>query len=75
MADIVVYEKDEKQFYQEVRDTIITARDKAYNSANKVMTYTYRNVDRRVVVQEQKGNSRADYGEYYHKTPFIASWG
>lgn len=41
MADIVVYEKDEEQLYQEVRDIIVTARDKAYNNAHKIMAYAY----------------------------------
>ena len=39
MADIIVYEKDEEQLYQEVRDILVNARDRAYNNANKIMTY------------------------------------
>lgn len=49
MADIIVYEKDEEQLYQEVRDILVNARDRAYNNANKIMTYAYWNVGRRIV--------------------------
>ncbi len=67
MADIIVYEKDEEQLYQEVRDILVNARDRAYNNANKIMTYAYWNVGRRIVEQEQKGKARADYGSYIIK--------
>ena len=53
MADIIVYEKDEEQLYQEVRDILVNARDRAYNNSNKIMTYAYWNVGRRIVEQEQ----------------------
>ncbi len=39
MEEIIVYEKDEEQLYQDVRAILIDARDRAYNNANKIMTY------------------------------------
>ena len=43
------------------------AREEAYNSANSIMTYTYWNVGRRIVEQEQYGETKARYGSYLIK--------
>ena len=67
MEEIVVYEKDEEQLYQDVRSILIEARDRAYNNANKIMTYAYWKVGQRIVEQEQDGKKRADYGAYIIK--------
>ena len=67
MEEIIVYEKDEEQLYQDVRAILIDARDRAYNNANKIMTYAYWKVGQRIVEQEQDGKKRADYGAYIIK--------
>lgn len=53
---------DEQQFYTDVRFILQQAREKAYNSANGIMTYAYWNVGRRIVEQEQYGEKKAKYG-------------
>lgn len=67
MEDIVVYEKDEEQLYQDVRSILIDARDRAYNNANKIMAYAYWKIGQRIVEQEQDGKERANYGSYVIK--------
>lgn len=42
----------EQQLYEDVRLILQRAREKAYNSANSIMTYAYWNVGRRIVEQE-----------------------
>lgn len=53
---------DEQQFYRDVYFILQQAREKAYNSANGIMTYAYQNVGRRIVEQEQYGEKKAQYG-------------
>ena len=55
---------DEQQFYTDVFFILQQAREKAYNSANGIMTYAYWNVGRRIVEQEQYGQKKAQYGSY-----------
>lgn len=58
---------DEYQFYMDVYFILHQAREKAYNSANGIMTYAYWNVGRRIVEQEQYGEKKARYGSYLIK--------
>ena len=46
---------NEQQFYTDVYFILQQAREKAYNSANGIMTYAYWNVGHRIVEQEQYG--------------------
>lgn len=62
MTDLIVNENSDEQLYQEVRSILINARDKAYNQANSIMTYAYWDVGQSIVLHEQKGKARADYG-------------
>lgn len=55
---------DEQQFYADVYFILQQAKEKAYNSANGIMTYAYWNVGRRIVEQEQYGQKKAQYGSY-----------
>ena len=55
---------NEQQFYEDVHFILQQAREKAYNSANGIMTYAYWNVGRRIVEQEQYGEKKAQYGSY-----------
>lgn len=49
---------NEQQFYEDVRFILQWAREEAYNSANSIMTYAYWNVGRRIVKQEQYGDTK-----------------
>ena len=58
---------NEQQFYTDVYFILQQAREKAYNSANGIMTYAYWSVGRRIVEQEQYGEKKARYGSYLIK--------
>ena len=64
-AELVV--PDEQQFYTDVCFILQQARENAYNSANRIMTYAYWSVGRRIVEQEQYGEKKARYGSYLIK--------
>jgi len=57
----------EQQLYEDVRLILQGAREKAYNSANSIMTYAYWDVGRRIVEQEQYGETKTKYGSYLIK--------
>ena len=54
----------EKAFYKEIGDLLQEARNKSHQVVNMVMVQTYWQIGRRIVEQEQEGNSRAEYGGY-----------
>lgn len=58
---------DEKRFYEDVRCILIKAREQAYKSASYIMTQAYWNVGKKIVEQEQLGNTKAQYGSYLIK--------
>ena len=47
----------------DVRTIIEEGRKKAFTTAGKITLLTYWNIGRRIVEEEQQGNSRADYGK------------
>lgn len=64
-VDLII--PNEQQFYTDVYFILQQAREKAYNSANGIMTYAYWSVGRRIVEQEQYGEKKARYGSYLIK--------
>ena len=56
--------KNENIFYAEIGDMLKQARNAAYRAVNTVMVQTYWHIGKRIVEQEQKGESRANYGDY-----------
>ena len=64
-AELIV--PDEQQLYTDVYSILQQAREKAYNSANGIMTYAYWNIGRRIVEQEQYGTKKVRYGSYLIK--------
>ncbi len=64
-AELIV--PDEQQLYTDVYSILQQAREKAYNSANGIMTYAYWNIGRRIVEQEQHGTKKVRYGSYLIK--------
>ena len=59
--------EEEQQFYKDVHAILDEAKSKTYEAANNIMTYAYRNVGKRIIEQEQKGNRKAKYGSYLIK--------
>ena len=49
--------------YQDIRDILEKARNKAYRAANFVMVTAYWEIGRIIVEEDQKGAKRAEYGE------------
>jgi predicted nuclease of restriction endonuclease-like (RecB) superfamily len=56
--------KNENVFYTEISELLKHARNIAYHAVNTVMVQTYWQIGRRIVEQEQKGENRANYGDY-----------
>ena len=52
----------DNQFVSDIIQIIRDGKDKAYTAVNASMIDTYWNVGRRIVLEEQKGELRAEYG-------------
>ncbi|WP_418895130.1 PDDEXK nuclease domain-containing protein [Limibacterium fermenti] len=50
-------------FYNDVKNIIINARNKVYHYANSTMIYAYWDIGERIIIEEQGGKERADYGK------------
>jgi len=50
-------------FIVEIKTLLNQARNKVYKSVNSIMTQTYFEIGKRIVQEEQRGKSRADYGK------------
>lgn len=61
MSDTSIAVYDTK-FFSEIKQIINQARQKAYAEINAAMVEAYWQIGERIVVQEQKGKNRADYG-------------
>lgn len=48
-------------FYNEIKNILISARNKVYKTANLAMVKAYWNIGKSII-EEQDGNEKADYG-------------
>jgi len=55
------------RFYEDIHNILIDARQKAYASVNSEMVIAYWQIGKRIVEEEQRGNSKAEYGAYLLK--------
>ena len=62
--DISVNENEINDLYSSVSLIITDARNKVYSAANSAMVTAYWNIGKIIYEQEQKGNDRAEYGQY-----------
>tara|TARA_B100001063_G_scaffold210714_1_gene208569 strand:+ start:9775 stop:10812 length:1038 start_codon:yes stop_codon:yes gene_type:complete len=60
-------EQNNINFYQDIKSILKTARDKTYKKVNFIMVEAYWNIGKRIVEQEQKGEQKAQYGQYLIK--------
>jgi predicted nuclease of restriction endonuclease-like (RecB) superfamily len=60
----IIARKQDKQFFAEIAVILQQARDTAYRAVNTVMIQTNWQIGKRIVEHEQKGKSRANYGDY-----------
>ena len=52
-----------RNFFKDIRQIIEQAKQKAYSAVNFAMVEAYWNIGRRIVEEEQKGKTRAEYGK------------
>jgi hypothetical protein len=64
MGNKITIIKQDKTFFAEIAEFLQKARQTAYKAVNTVMVQTNWQIGKRIVEQEQKGKSRADYGDY-----------
>lgn len=66
MASTIQYnnKNEEKSFISDLRTIVSAARDTSYRMANMMQVMQNWLIGRRVVVQEQQGKARADYGKH-----------
>lgn len=53
-----------KNFYNNVKTILQTARNNTYKQVNFIMVEAYWNIGKQIVEEEQKGKDRAKYGSY-----------
>lgn len=51
-------------FNEEILDLLIQAKNNVKKAVNISMVYTYYEIGRRIVIEEQHGNGRAEYGKH-----------
>lgn len=51
------------QYIQEIKQILITARQQSYRAINHAMIEAYWKIGQKIVVQEQNGKEKANYGE------------
>lgn len=64
--ELAINDNSLNEIYINIKDTLNEARSKAYSTVNFYMVEAYWNIGR-LIVEEQKGKERADYGEYLLK--------
>ncbi len=52
----------QEDLYKAIAKLINKARDSIKNTVNLSMVYTYYEIGKRIFLEEQNGNKRADYG-------------
>jgi len=57
-------DKSENSFFYDVKVIIKQVRKFAYNSVNSAMVRAYWLIGKRIVLEQQKGEKRAEYGKY-----------
>ncbi len=56
-------QKSHNEFYERIVELLKQARNSVVRTINKTMVYTYYEIGRIIVEEEQKGKSRAEYGK------------
>lgn len=61
--DEIIY----NDFYNKIKDILNNARSRTYKSINFEMVTAYWNIGKSIVEEEQKGNKKAEYGQFIVK--------
>lgn len=56
-----------QEFIQDIKSIVSNARKQAYHAINTTMVEAYWNIGQRIVIEEQQGAHRAEYGKYILK--------
>ena len=56
-----------QQLYQKIKELLLQARSKALQAVNTQMVVSYWHIGRLIVEEEQRGEERAEYGDYLIK--------
>jgi hypothetical protein len=56
-------QKREETFYTKISDLIAQAKQQVATAVNLTMVYTYFEIGRMIVEEEQEGKERAEYGK------------
>ena len=59
-------------FITDIKELLSSAKQSVKTAINVTMVYTYYEVGRRIIVQEQKGSNRAEYGKEVLKQLSVA---
>ena len=54
----------EKNFIDDIKSIVNSGRNRTYAAINFFMVETYWKIGERIVMEEQKGEKKAEYGEY-----------
>jgi predicted nuclease of restriction endonuclease-like (RecB) superfamily len=64
MTNPTPVEQDTQIFFDDIALLLKNARQQSYRAVNTIMVETYWNIGKRITLQEQQGQIRANYGDY-----------
>lgn len=63
MSDNTIVSGNNNELYEQIRNILLTSRQKAYSAVNEAMVQTYWLIGKTIVEDEQNGHNRAEYGK------------
>lgn len=63
MSDNIIVGGNNNELYEQIRNILLTSRQKAYSAVNEAMVQAYWLIGKTIVEDEQNGNNRAEYGK------------
>lgn len=63
MSDNIIVGGNNNELYEQIRNILLTSRQKAYSAVNEAMVKAYWLIGKTIVEDEQNGNNRAEYGK------------
>lgn len=63
MSDNIIVGGNNNELYEQIRNILLTSRQKAYSAVNEAMVQAYWLIGKTIVEDEQNGNDRAEYGK------------
>lgn len=63
MSDNTIVSGNNNELYEQIRNILLTSRQKAYSAVNEAMVQAYWLIGKTIVEDEQNGHNRAEYGK------------